>query len=93
MGLDESHPEYLNYLDVVSLSWLTSLCSIVWPLGRVPLDWPTQVVERPESVCSNYEWSHSSASLGKYYRVLEMRITPTVEPQFQEEQCGFHPGR
>ena len=32
--------------------------------------------------------SHSSAS-----RVLERRIQPIVEPQIQEEQCGFRPGR
>ena len=30
---------------------------------------------------------------GKVYsRVLERRLRPIVEPQIQEEQCGFHPG-
>lgn len=29
---------------------------------------------------------------GKVYtRVLERRVHPLVEPQVQEEQCGFHP--
>jgi len=31
---------------------------------------------------------------GKVYsRVLERRLWPIVEPQLQEEQCGFRPGR
>lgn len=29
-GVDEIHPENLNVLDVMGLSWLTSLCNLVW---------------------------------------------------------------
>ncbi|TWW71634.1 EARP-interacting protein [Takifugu flavidus] len=44
-GVDEIHPEFLNVLDVVGLSWLTRLCNIAWSSGAVPLDWQTVVVE------------------------------------------------
>ncbi|KAK3524816.1 hypothetical protein QTP86_007596 [Hemibagrus guttatus] len=43
-GVDEIRPEYLKSLDVVGLSWLTSLCNIAWRSGTVPLDWATGVV-------------------------------------------------
>ncbi|KAK3508316.1 hypothetical protein QTP70_021492 [Hemibagrus guttatus] len=36
-GVDEIRPEYLKSLDVVGLSWLTSLCNIAWRSGTVPL--------------------------------------------------------
>ena len=36
------------------------------------------------------EASHYSASPGEYSKVLE---GPVVEPQIEEEQCGFRPGR
>ncbi|KAK0134739.1 hypothetical protein N1851_029630 [Merluccius polli] len=42
-GVDEVRPEFLKALDVVGLSWLTRLCSIVWTSGAVPLDWQTGV--------------------------------------------------
>uniref|UniRef100_A0A3B3CPX9 B30.2/SPRY domain-containing protein n=1 Tax=Oryzias melastigma TaxID=30732 RepID=A0A3B3CPX9_ORYME len=42
-GVDEFHSEYLKSLDVVGVSWLTRLCSIVWQTGTVPLDWQTGV--------------------------------------------------
>ncbi|KAI3371992.1 hypothetical protein L3Q82_006861 [Scortum barcoo] len=38
--------------------------------------------------------SHFSSLPGKVYaRVPERRIRPEVEPQIQNEQCGFRPGR
>ncbi len=44
-------------------------------------------------MCSNF-WEITLLSLpGKVYaRVLERRVWPIVEPQIQEEQCGFRPG-
>ena len=68
--MDEIHPEYLKSLDVVGLSWLIRLCSIVWHTGTVSLDWQTGVVvplfkKGDWRLCSNYRGSHSSASPGK----------------------------
>uniref|UniRef100_A0AAQ6INE0 ribonuclease H n=1 Tax=Anabas testudineus TaxID=64144 RepID=A0AAQ6INE0_ANATE len=98
-GVDEIRPEYLKSLDVVGLSWLTRLCSIVWRSGTVPLDWQTGVVvplfkKGDRRVCSNYRGITLLSLPGKVYaRVLERRIRPLVEPRIQEEQCGFRPGR
>ncbi|GAA6107214.1 uncharacterized protein LOC114443009 [Tachysurus ichikawai] len=98
-GVDEIRPEYFKSLDVAGLSWLTSLCNIVWRLGTVPLDWQTGVVvplfkKGDRRVCSNYRGITLLSLPGKVYaRVLERRIRPIVEPRIQEEQCGFRPGR
>lgn len=41
VGVDEILPEVLKALDVVGLSWLTSLFNIAWRSATVPLDWLT----------------------------------------------------
>uniref|UniRef100_A0A3B3CJV2 Reverse transcriptase domain-containing protein n=1 Tax=Oryzias melastigma TaxID=30732 RepID=A0A3B3CJV2_ORYME len=98
-GVDEVRPEYLKSLDVVGVSWLTRLCSIAWQTGTVPLDWQTGVVvplfkKGDRRVCSNYRGITLLSLPGKVYaRVLERRVRPIVEPQIQEQQCGFRPGR
>ncbi|KAK3520789.1 hypothetical protein QTP70_032366 [Hemibagrus guttatus] len=98
-GVDEIRPEYLKSLDVVGLSWLTRLCNIAWRSGTVPLDWATGVViplfkKGDRRVCSNYRGITLLSLPGKVYsRVLERRVRPLVEPQIQEEQCGFRPSR
>ena len=38
LGLEEIRPEVLKALDVVGLSWLTSLCNIARTLGTMPLE-------------------------------------------------------
>ncbi|KAK3572591.1 hypothetical protein QTP86_000401 [Hemibagrus guttatus] len=43
-GVDEIYPDYLKYLDVVGLSWLTCFCNIAWRSGSVPLDWASRGV-------------------------------------------------
>ncbi|MDF4995661.1 reverse transcriptase family protein, partial [Vibrio parahaemolyticus] len=84
---------------VVGLSWLTRLCSIAWTSGAVPLVWPTGVVvpifkKGDQRVCSNYRGITLLSLPGKVYaRVLEKRVRLIVEPQIEEEQCGFRPGR
>ncbi|KAL7857954.1 hypothetical protein AOLI_G00180560 [Acnodon oligacanthus] len=99
LGVDEIRPEMLKALDIVGLSWLTHLCNIAWTSGTVPLDWQTGVVvpifkKGDRRVCANY-WGITLLSLpGKVYaKVLERRLRPIGEPQIEEEQCGFRPGR
>ncbi|KAK3558992.1 hypothetical protein QTP86_000122 [Hemibagrus guttatus] len=98
-GVDEIRPEYLKSLDVVGLSWLTRLCNIVWQSGTVPLDWATRMVvplfkKGDWRVCSSNRGITLLSLPGKVYsRVLERRVRPFIEPQIQEEQCGFRPGR
>ena len=69
-GVDEICPEYLKSLDVVGLSWLTRLCSIVWQSGTASLDWQTGVVvpvfrKGTGGFVPTIGGSHSSASVGK----------------------------
>ena len=98
-GVDEIRPEMLKALDTVGLSWLTRLFSVAWGSGTVPMDWQTGVVvpifkKGDRRVCSNYRGITLLSLPGKAYaRVLERRLRPLVEPQIQEEQCGFRPGR
>ncbi|KAK3526552.1 hypothetical protein QTP70_030692 [Hemibagrus guttatus] len=96
-GIDEICPEYLKSLDVVGLSWLARLCNIAWRSGTVPLDWVTGVViplfkKGDRRVFSSYRGITLLSLPGKVYsRVLERRVRPLVEPQIQEDQCGFRP--
>ena len=47
-----------------------------------------------QRVCDNYRGITLLSLPGKVYaKVLERRVRPIVEPQIQEEQCGFRPGR
>uniref|UniRef100_A0A8C6P3P0 Reverse transcriptase domain-containing protein n=1 Tax=Nothobranchius furzeri TaxID=105023 RepID=A0A8C6P3P0_NOTFU len=82
----------------MGLCWLTRLCKIEWTSGAVPLDWQTGVVvplfkRGDRRVCSNYRGISLLSLPGKVYSgVLERRVRRIVEPQIQEEQCGFRPG-
>ncbi|TWW77426.1 hypothetical protein D4764_12G0008160 [Takifugu flavidus] len=47
-----------------------------------------------QRVCSNYRGITLLSLSGKVYSgVLDRRVRQIVEPQIQEEQCGFRPGR
>jgi len=84
-GVDEIRPEMLKALDIVGLSWLTCLFNVAWRSGTGCVEWQTRV-------CSNYRGiTLLSLSRKVYSRVLERRLRPIVEPQLQEEQCGFRP--
>ena len=98
-GIDEIRPEMLKALGVEGLSWMTRLFNIAWKSGTVPREWQTGVVvplfkKGDQRVCANYRGITLLSLPGKVYsKVLERRIRPIVEPQIQEEQCGFRPGR
>ncbi|KAI3360255.1 hypothetical protein L3Q82_014564, partial [Scortum barcoo] len=78
-----------------SLRWTITQAEV----RTVPLEWQTGVVvplfkKGDRRVCSNYRGITLLSLPGKVYaRVLERRIWPIVDPQIQEEQCGFRPGR
>ena len=97
-GVDGIGPEMLKAMDIVGLLWLTRLFNVAWESGTVPVAWQTGVVvpifkKGDRRVCSNYREITLLSLPGKVYsRVLERRLWPIVEPQIQEEQCGFHPG-
>uniref|UniRef100_A0A671UC54 ribonuclease H n=1 Tax=Sparus aurata TaxID=8175 RepID=A0A671UC54_SPAAU len=89
----------LKALGVEGLSWLTRLFNIAWGSGSVPKEWQTGVVvplfkKGDQRVCANYRGITLLSLPGKVYsKVLERRVRPIVEPQIEEEQCGFCPGR
>ena len=70
--MDEIYPEYLKFLDVVGLSWLSRLCSISWQSGTVPQEQQTRVVvalfkKGDRRVCSNYWEITGSQGTGEEY--------------------------
>ena len=97
-GIDEIRPEMLKALGVEGLSWMTRLFNIAWKSGTVPREWQTGVVaplfkKGDQRLCANYRGITLLSLPGKVFsKVLERRIRPIVEPQIQEEQCGFRPG-
>ena len=98
-GIDEIRPEMLKALGVEGLSRVTCLFNIAWKSGTVPREWQTGVVvplfkKGDQRVCANYRGITLLSLPGKVYsKVLERRVRPIVEPQIEEEQCGFRPGR
>lgn len=79
--MDDIHPEMLKALDIVGLSWLMPLQShVVVPIFN----------KGDQSVCSNYRCVTLLSLPGRVYsRVLERRLQQIIEPQIQEQQCGF----
>ena len=67
--------------------------------SALPKDWQTGVVvplfkKGDQRVCANYRGITLLRLPGKVYsEVLERRVWPIVEPQKEEEQCGFCPVR
>uniref|UniRef100_A0A8C6MJS2 Reverse transcriptase domain-containing protein n=1 Tax=Nothobranchius furzeri TaxID=105023 RepID=A0A8C6MJS2_NOTFU len=75
------------------------LCNIAWTSGAVPPDRQTGVVvplfkKGDRRMRSKSRGISLMSRPGKVYSgVLERRVRRIVEPQIQEEQCGFCPGR
>jgi len=98
-GIDELRPEMLKALGMAGIEWMTRLFNVAGREGRVPLDWQTGVViplfkKGDQRECSNYRGITLLSLPGKVYaKVLERRCREILEPQVQEEQCGFRPGR
>ena len=97
-GNAEIRPEMLKALGVEVLSWLTCLINIAWKSGAVPKEWQTRVVvplfkKWDQRVYANFRGITLLSVPGKVYsKVLERRVRPIIEPQIEEEQCGFLPG-
>ena len=89
----------LKALGMKNLSWLTCHFNVAWESGTVPKEWQTGEVvplfkKRNQSVCANYRAITPLSLPGNAYsKVVERRVRLLVEPQIEEEQCGFCPGR
>ena len=67
-----------------------------WKSETVPKEWQTgvEVPRGDQRVCDNYRGITLLSLPGKVYsKVLKRRVRQIVEPQIEEEQCGFRPGR
>jgi len=94
-GVDEIRPKMLKGLDIIGLSWLTRLFNVAWGSVTVPMDWVVMPIFKKgdHKVCSNYRGITLLSLLGKAYaRMLEKSLRLLVQPQIQDEQCGFLPG-
>ena len=84
--MDKISPEFLRVLDVVGLSRCVDIGG-----GAAGLDdrggGPSISKGEPEGVFQLIDGSHSSASLQR--SIQGRRVRRIVEPQSQEEQCGF----
>lgn len=83
--VDEIHPEYLNVLDVMGLSWLTRLCNLVWASVVVwsgKLCWWFSIFNKgSQRVCSNCRGiTILSLPEKEYVQVQEKRVWLLVKP-------------
>ncbi|CAF1534892.1 unnamed protein product [Adineta ricciae] len=98
-GIDEIRPEMLKALKDGGIRWLTRICGVVWKSGEAPNDWQTGIVvpifkKGDQRDCSNYRGITLLSLPGKVFaRIIERRCRQIVEPQIQENQCGFRAGR
>ena len=98
-GQDEIRPEMLKALSGEGVLWLTRVCQVAWKNGKVPKDWQSSVIipifkkgDRKE--CTNYRGISLLSLPGKVFaKCLERRCREIVEPQLDDGQCGFRPGR
>jgi len=97
-GIDEIRPEMLKALNKDGIRWLTRTCGVVWKTGEAPADWQTGIVipifkKGDQRECSNYRGITLLSLPGKVFaRIIERRCRQIVEPQIQENQCGFRAG-
>ena len=78
---------------------ITRLCQKAWEENTIPNEWKTNIIlpihkKDNRLDCSNYRAiCLSSVVLKVYTRILENRLRHIVEPDLEEEQCAFRPGR
>ena len=98
-GVDDIRPEMLKTLNGVGVRWLTRVCQVAWKTGKAPKQWQTSVLipihkKGDKKKCTNYRGSSLLSLTGKVYaKCLKMRYREIVEPQLEDAQCGFRPGR
>ena len=98
-GVDDIRPEMLKAMNCFGIRWLTRVCKVAWKTGKVPKQWQTSVLipihkKGDKKKCTNYRGISLLSLPGKVYaKCLERRCREIVEPQLEDAQCGFRPGR
>ena len=83
----------------LEVHWLTCVFQIAWKTGKVPKQWQTSVLilihkKGDKKKCTNHRGISLLNLPGKVYvKCLEKRCREIVEPQFQDAQCRFRPGK
>ena len=89
----------LKAMNNFGVCWLTRVFQISRKTGEVPKQWPTSVLipihkNEDKNKCINYRGISLLSRPGKVYaKCLKKRCREIIEPQLQNAQCGFRPGR
>ena len=89
----------LKAMNNFGVHWLTHVYQVAWKTGEVSKQWETSMLipihkKGDKKKCSNYRGISLLSLPGKVYaKCLEKRCREIVEPQLQDAQCGFCPGR
>ena len=88
----------LKAMNKFGVRWLTRVFQEAWKTGKEPKQCKTRVLipihKKREKKCTDYRGVSSLSLPGKVYaKCLEKRCREIVEPQLQDAQCGFRPGR
>lgn len=87
-GMHEFCPEYLTFLHVWCVSWVTHLCNIMQQSGTVPLDWQISMVvplfnKEDRSVRSRHMGSKLFSLPGKLTKRAEFDCWLNLEKTFR----------
>ena len=88
----------LKAINNFGVRWVTRVCQVAWKTSEVPKQWQASVLipiykKRRQKKCANYRGIFLLSLPEKVYaKCLEKRCRE-IEPQLQDAQCGFCPGR
>ena len=97
-GEDDIRPEMLKAMNNFWVRWLTRVFHVACKTAKIPKQWQISVLifihKRDKKKCASYRGISLLSLPGKVYaKFLEKRCREIVEPQLQDAQCGFRPGR
>ena len=89
----------LKAMNNFGVCWLICVFQVAWKTDEVTKEWQTSVLipihkKGDKKKCTNYrDISLLSLPEKVYAKCLKKRCLKTVEPQLQNAQCEFCPGR
>ena len=96
-GKGDIRPKRLRTMNNFVVRRLTRVFLVAWKIDEVPKQWQTMIPinkKGDKKKCTNYRDIFLLRFPVKVYtKCLEKRCRKIVEPQLQDTQCGFRPGR
>ena len=98
-GWDDIAPKYIKYGGPKLTEVLTEIYQNAWKEEKIPEEWKKNVIiplhkKGSKTDCENYRAiCLSPIALKIYTKILENRLRNVIEPDMEEEQCAFRPGR